>query len=757
MSRLLTIIFILFSVSVLSATSEVRWFEGTKAAAPQGKLLTPNVDYWGNNISTGVTYQYETGLTGVADTPDDEKAFSGRRLFDGIEPGWYRRPSGPTLQTSGSVVFDFKRKCKFTEIDILTETTPVRFQIEVSSDKVTWKTAYDSIQKTPSKTPLRWLPLRCSGRYLRLKVEADGNVNISEAWVWGDTRMSEKDYAASGLPSALDLIKADGLPGIASTKVSADDYAKWSAELYASDTSRAPAVWSKASPWKSLATAPILPNRSLINKPIETVVCRNESEPIAVYLTNTSRNRVRTLDVKLSGFVDANGVRVRSITGELYVFGVQQSWAHGATPYVLISSNNKPGRDLLRKYCLNGTQIMDFPTVRLSHAGSAIFWVKVRTNNCKPGKYTAQLSYKGGPSITLTANVVDVTLPNPKVWVNYWTHETNMMPFRPVDWVDREAIVRHELGMTVVAGVSADEDGWPWPGTGAEALYKLDKQVLFKIWGMGRYGHILWSAKNTDGGFGVKDFTPEMQADLTNILKSHVETAKKLGMDYSQWFIESGDEPNPKNFRLFGEMARVCREADPNVMIYINPCGWLGLPEKLVEDDSTMYPGLKDWYNKYIDISVPGFLHLDGSPNSHTLYTAPRAYNALYDVMGDKTRSDASYSLINYPRYLAWKAIEHGLNGWGYYSTYQPRSNPWDDTDNPECDYQTIFPGPNGPIISRGSEASGEAAEDYKLFYLLKQRKPDIHASLVKKWQLDGNYDNARTQAIRALTNKTGE
>ncbi len=738
---------LLMTILQIPAHSQVRWLDGTKANAPQGALLTPNVDYYGECVSTGVTYEYETPQVGKADAPDDDKAFLGKRLFDGVQDYWYSRPAGPTLQSPGSVIFDFKRVCKFNEIDLLSETKHARFQVEVSSDKFKWKTVYDSKEKVASTSAFRRLAVKASGRYLRLRVETDGTINLAEAWVWGNVRMSEKDYADLGMRSTLDLQKAEGLQGIPATKVSDSDYAKWLTELKACEANKSLAVWSQVFPWNSLASGPILPNRTLINKSLDAVMCRNEAEPVAVYLTNTSRNRVRTLNLELSGFVDASGKLARSITGELHIFGVQQSKAFGPTPYVLLSENNKPGRDVLRRYCLNAAQVMDFPTVRLSPAGSAILWVKIRTDNCLPGKYSAVLSCKEGPSIRLDVNVADIILPHPKVWVNYWTNETNMAPFRAVDWVDKEARVRKEMGMNVV-------DGWPEGGTGAEALYKINKQTLFKIWGMGTYGYKLWSVGHQDLKFGISDFTPDMREDLKNIIRAHAHAASLFHLDYSQWFIETADEPNPKCLDLFGEMAKVCKEADPNVMIYANPCGWLGLPDKVVEDDSTMYPTMKDWYNKYIDISVPGFLNLIDAPNTYKLYTAPRSYNALYDVMGSKTRSDNSYGLINYPRYLAWLAIRHGMNGWAYYSIYQPRGNPWDDNDQPEPDYLTILPGPNGPVISRGSEASGEAYEDYCLMSLLKDRKPDVHARLISEWLVAGNYESARNQAIQALSGK---
>jgi hypothetical protein len=747
MKRSLILIFFWLAVSHLAAQPQVAWLDGTRAEPPQGLLLTPNADYWGESLATGVTYRHETAPTGKADGPDDDPAFAGRRLFDGVDSGWYARPEGPVLQMPAAIVFDFGRTCTFTELDLLSELKPVRFQVEVSADQAAWSTVYDATERRSAPTALRRLPLTGGGRYLRLRADAEGTLTLTEVWVWGSAERSEPDYAQAGMRSTLDLAATTGVPGLPATRVTDADYTRWLGELEAGNAAQRPAVWSPAAPWQGLATSPVLPERARINQPLTAVVCRNEAEPLAAYLTNTSRTEVRTLKLELSAFVDAAGNKAPGLSGELHAFAIQTSKAFGPTPYALISARNKPGRDVLRRHCLNAAQIMDFPTVRLPPAGTALLWVKLRTDNCPPGTYTAVLSGAADVAVTLKVEVADVTLPYPKVWVNYWTNETNMAPFRPLDWVDREARVRHELGMTVV-------DGWPEPGSGAAALYKLNPQTLFKIWGMGDYGHKLWAAGHMDAKFGVADFTPAMRTELKGIVAAHVAKARTLGLGYEQWFIESGDEPNPKCLALFGEMARTCKEADPKVMIYANPCGWLGLPDKVVEDDATMFPPMQDWYAQCIDISVPGFLNLDGQPNSYTLYTAPRPYNALYDVLGGKARSNTEYRLINYPRYLAWLAIRHGFNGWAYYSIYQTRGQPWDDNDQPEGDYLTLFPGPQGPVITRGAEASGEASEDFRLLSLLRERRPEVHARLVQECLATGDYDAARTRAIQALVDR---
>lgn len=728
----------------LPCQSQVKWLNGQLGDPPSGFLLTPNPDYYGECIATGVTYTYAPLQTGKADSAEDDAAFRGKRLFDGTVDWRYPRPPGPTIAQNASVIFDFKRNCRFTELDVLCEMKPLSFDIDTSSDNKKWTRAYTGTA-TISESPLRRMPFSASGRYVRLTARLEGHVDLTEVWIWGSTRITEKEYQKAGLPSIPGLSSSEAIPGMPISAVSAEAYSSWKKELEAAKAEELPAVWSQAPAWNILVPGPVLPDRTKINQPSNITMCRNESEPAAFYLTNTDFSRTRQVDLQLSDFTDASGKIAPGLQAQLYVFAIQSGREFGPTPFALISKENKPGADFLRRWCLNGAQIMDFPRVNLPPAGTAILWVKIKSSNPLPGKYRATLSCKQGGEVKLHVQVTDILLPRPRVWVNYWTNEISMSPFRPTDYAAKEAQIRHEMAMNVV-------DGWPEPGSGAWELQKLDTNTLFKIWGMGQYGYKLWSAGHQGTGFGVKDFTVEMREDLKNIVRAQVNTAKNYNLDYGQWFIESGDEPSSHNLELFGEMLKVCKEADPNVMYYLNPCGWLGLPDKVVEDDDTMYPTMKDWYNKYVDISVPSFLNLSNQPNTYTLYTAPRPYNAIYDVLGSKTRSNNNYGLINYPRFLAWMAIKHNMNGWAYYSIYQPRGNPWDDMDQPDVDYLTIFPGPQGPVITRGAEASTEAYEDYCLMYLLKQKNPKIHQDLIEQWTKTGDYEAVRLQAIEAIT-----
>ena len=50
MNRSLILIFFWLAVSHLAAQPQVAWLDGTRAEPPQGLLLTPNADYWGENV-----------------------------------------------------------------------------------------------------------------------------------------------------------------------------------------------------------------------------------------------------------------------------------------------------------------------------------------------------------------------------------------------------------------------------------------------------------------------------------------------------------------------------------------------------------------------------------------------------------------------------------------------------------------------------------------------------------------------------------
>ena len=190
-------------------------------------------------------------------------------------------------------------------------------------------------------------------------------------------------------------------------------------------------------------------------------------------------------------------------------------------------------------------------------------------------------------------------------------------------------------------------------------------------------------------------------------------------------------------------------EAVPEAMISCNPCCWK--PETPhFEADELIYPLMADWYDKAIAISLPAVSLLD-HPRSGALFRAPRKYNAHYEVVTQRAKSEA-YENVNYPRMLVWKSIVEGFNGWNLFCYHNPPGYEiWDDMDLPDAGIALAYPGPNGPVPTRQFEAAREGYEDYMLMALLKQRSSQQHAEVLAACRAGRSYVELRDMVYGAL------
>ena len=96
----------------------IKWMDGSTDENVPGKLLSENLNYYGDCIMTGLTYEYLTPLTGAGDTSKDEKDFVGRRLLDGRFSFWGEYGKLPAQNDFGlmEIVFDLKDIYFFTEL-----------------------------------------------------------------------------------------------------------------------------------------------------------------------------------------------------------------------------------------------------------------------------------------------------------------------------------------------------------------------------------------------------------------------------------------------------------------------------------------------------------------------------------------------------------------------------------------------------------------------------------------------------------------
>jgi len=732
------------------ARSDLVWWDGSRepASGPPGKLLTDNAGYWGDAVLTGVDYAYEQAPDNPPDVYRDDAARFGRRLLDG-------RPSGnwwvPVGRAGGPIaaVFDFKRRCTFAEVGICTRSRRVALQIAVrNAPHEPWRAVYDRpLAQSPDTAFHRVrLPARPEGRYLRVRVEAEGITYLEEVIAWGDAEVSEatpEAYRPTAPAPVASEIAFQSVPGIAKTAFS--DAAFWDWQRRIGAWRRQPVVWSRAPAWDSITHQPLLPQPQSLARTVELSVARNATAHAALVLTNTTCLEARACALSVGAFRRSpGGQRASGLVAELRVAGALPSRHYGVNMGPLFGAGNLLPSGLLRRYLTNGAGIQDWPRLRLSPAGSAVLWLSVTASGTKPGVYETDIACEPGPNLRVRVEVLDVTLPRPRVWLQTWSEVTGMFPFQYGDRARREVDAKRSLGVTVW-------NGWPEPGTPSGIARSLGP-TFHDIWGIDDYGHRLYNA-----AIDPDKLTKDDEKRIAAMVRGHVRKARALGLSYDDWYVQLTDEPGPRNARAFGALARLIRNADPRVRIYCNPSFWNGTG---VDSDAIVSDALGPWYRELVDISVPIYLLLQDRPKSFALFDAPRAVRAFYTVSTQSAKSERAEQVELYTR-LAWDAFRRGWNGWGFYSYYAPRGDPWNDMDADWMtgedlpDYLMVYPGPRGPIPTRQSEAVRQGWQDYCLLTLLQRqgRKAELRA-ILRGYERGEPLEALRLRALRAAAGR---
>jgi hypothetical protein len=124
-------------------------------------------------------------------------------------------------------------------------------------------------------------------------------------------------------------------------------------------------------------------------------------------------------------------------------------------------------------------------------------------------------------------------------------------------------------------------------------------------------------------------------------------------------------------------------------------------------------------------------------------------------VSTQSAKSESAEQLELYTR-QAWDAFKRGWNGWGFYSYYAPRGDPWNDTDAEWLtgedlpDYLMVYPGPRGPIPTRQSEAVRQGWQDYCLLTLLKgQGKTYELQAILSDYDRGASLETLRLRGLR--------
>lgn len=709
--------------------ADMIWFDGSREAGntPPGKLLTENLNYYGESVFTGVDYTLGSDAQSYASKSKKPKPTPARPLLDG-NPGSGISGTGPLV-----VVFDFTRNCTFSEMDVCSQSGKVGIKIEAADEPDQWRTIYEQKLADSPGGVLHRIKLaeKPQGRYVQLTVEAQGETKLDEFMAWGDAEVTAENPEASN-PVMQTMTKIGwcdfSIPGIDKMGIVFNEFNDW--QMRNQPLSKIPVVWSQVPTWDQITTRPILPEKDKINKPVSMVVARNMTECAAVAMTCTTWPKELVTEVRLSGFRSAkDGRPAPNIKGKLRVMGAIPSAIFGVVLGPLFEADNMLGLGAMKHYLTNGDSIHDFPKIKLNAMTSAVMWLSVTTDGAQPGFYEADLSCStpGVQPMKIKVEVVDVTLPDTYSWIISYSNSTNpMFPFNYDDRNDREVEYRHDIGLNVY-------HYFPERGSVQEAARKY-KDSTFLIYCMpGDY-----VSKNP------KDYTEADKKTLADAARNAVAHAKSLGLDYSQYYLELGDEPGREALVSYEAICKIMHEADPNVRIYANPTS----------------EQFGDWYDKHIQVSCPFFKTAAYDAKSEAKFHGKRWVNGYYYVATNSAKGERTDLCERYRRF-AWESIIRGWNGWGFYAYYRPEGDGWNDFDvkndkgQASPDFEMVYPGPRGPVPTRQSEAVREGKEDYRLMSLLRSKGLNKEAdAIVKAYKQGVPCSELRLRALRAAAKK---
>lgn len=685
-----------------SPGESIIWATGYQdpAGPPAGRLLSDNAGYWGDCVLTGVEYAYESNPQNPSDRLKDDANTFGRRLLDGQIAGNWHVPIG---QTGGPivVVFDFKRPCIFTEIDLISARTPrLGIAVEARGESAApWHTVVERPLARASDNPVIRLPIvKTAGRYLRLTMTAGNLTHLDEVLVWGSGEVSARypEAIAPVYPAELPGSLAS-IPGMAATRFSPAQCLAWRKTL--GPLAARPAIWSiLPKDWQARPT-PILPASPAVNARLSLVLARNETESALIALTNPSATQSVTVtvgDITLRR-AGKTALEPRLVARLLAGGAVTVSKTRDVQVLPFIERGQMPGRSLMRRYLANGAAIADFPRLILPPGGSVLCMLRITTLDAPPGRYTGELTLAGHRGMPLSIDVADVTLPDCRLWITGWCSGTSQFPF------ETETCRLNDVRTACRAGITVFH-GYPGPGS---------KAALARRFGARYFQTSILPWKYLNGGW-TATLAPEQliaddEADIARATHELVRHMQAAGLDYDGWYAELWDEPGVPNAALFGALARLIKRADPRVRIYMNPCFWT---DRGFNPETDIVGALQSYYNDAINISVPSIFLIGDNEMTKTLWTAPRDVRAMYVHPAGRGG-----------REMAWKAFQYGMNGWAYYAYYTPYGNPWDISTWTALNYayQMVFPGPNGPIIMPLYETMRDGWEDYRLLTALKQ------------------------------------
>ena len=720
--------------SAALAAEPIKWAVGgwDDTGAPQGKLLTDNAGWWGERVWTGVDYGYEARPDDAGDYVSATNDIVRRKLLDGSVGGNWNVPVGMKNRKPIVAIFDFKRPCTFSEVDLVATRSPnASAALSVSDDGTHW-TAFAEASCSNALTRIRQgAPGR--GRYLRVSFKSKGGPTtwLDEVLAWGDGEVS-KEYPEDVRPATCSWKFPQSIRGNVKTRY---DAAKFDAFAAASKTG-IEIIALDAHPDR--IAAPVLgrtPERFSLR------MARNETEARYFAIVNASRetNEVAvaveglgdgvSAELLVGGVIRVNENRRKLSEQEIFDLKIKDEVPdemfedrYGVLPF--FGEESKPAESILARYVVNREQVRGFPSaIPLRPGECAVVMLRLKTAGAKPGTRRGVL-VAGKARLPLAVDIVDLTLPDPPVWIYVWGPFTPQFPFESKTRFERDAQAVVDLGVTQ----------WRMPAKGTKLEYAMTKRP--NSWFMSRISdgqlfHLVYNGR-------VKELTDEHRKHLSESTERTLARAAAMGIPPERVVLDLPDEIGPGNAKVAGEMAQHVKTNNPAVSVFCNPSFWIRTG---FADATMMTNRLCSWYNDYVDVSVPYRSHLEDKIKRGELFTRPRRVNAQY-----------AHPAARAGRSIAWSSFRYGMNGYAWWCYYWKNTGgtPWDIRTWRIYGYETkmALPLENGVAVAPEYEDMREAWEDWRLLTALRETgKTELLDALLKEFA--GSFDRPNMETER--------
>ena len=470
------------------------------------------------------------------------------------------------------------------------------------------------------------------------------------------------------------------------------------------------AAWA-SSPWGYFDPRGTLPASEKKTERLSLALCGGEYGSLALNVTNMTGN---TLDVRvLCDELKRVGAPADTKTGDP---ASAVSHIEFRKTVMTSTTNREWVGDALPK--LDEAQILS-----VSSWETQQLWITVNTEGLTPGDYVADLRLKSVESdptevhVPIHLTVYDLALPKPRP-LRVCTWPFNEGELSTQDEVALKDLVRH--GETVFMGsaplATCDANG--------QLIGTLDfvKHDIY-VKRLTSHGMILFLSPQ--GGLTGQPFLSESwKKAFVLYLRAWVTHLKELGIGYEKWALYPYDEPSAP----YGEtaqnlvaVAKLAREADPNILIYTDPTS--GTTMETVK----MFTGLVDIWQPSTELMER--LGTELLPEVHRIGKEVWFYDA---AGGAKTLS----SLGMY-RERFWRAWRQGFTGVGWWVYSMHGADRWDGPNVTGEFYASVYEGADGPITSKRWEASLEGIQDYERLFLLRQAITEAEQRGVSAADLD--------------------